>query len=39
MFVTIHRINKKLDLLNKKQLVDKLKELLNSTGKNQPVTT
>lgn len=39
VFVTIHRINKKLDLLNKKQLVDKLKELLNSTGKNQPVTT
>lgn len=29
VFVTIHRINKKLDLLNKKQLVDTLKELVN----------
>lgn len=29
VFVTIHRINKKLDLLNKKQLVDTLKELID----------
>ena len=28
VFVTIHRINKKLDLLNKKHLVDTLKELI-----------
>lgn len=29
VFVTIHRINKKLDFLNKKELVDTLKEVVN----------
>lgn len=29
IFVTIHRINKKLNIINKKQLVDTLKELVN----------
>lgn len=27
--VTIHRINKKLDIMNRKELIDRLKELLN----------
>lgn len=35
VFVTIHRINKKLDILNKKQLIDTLKELKNMNGENQ----
>lgn len=39
VFVTIHRINKKLDILNKKQLVDTLKELVNKKGVDQHVTT
>ncbi len=32
VFVTIHRINKKLDFLNKKELVDTLKEVVNKYG-------
>ena len=39
VFVTIHRINKKLDIINKKQLVDTLKDLVNRNGENQRVTT
>lgn len=39
VFVTIHRINKKLDILNKKHLIDTLKELVNKNGKNQQVIT
>lgn len=39
VFVTIHRINKKLDILNKKQLVDTLKELVDKNGKVQQHTT
>ncbi|WP_298653403.1 hypothetical protein [uncultured Proteiniphilum sp.] len=39
VFVTIHRINKKLDILNKKQLVDTLKELVNQKEQNQHVAT
>lgn len=37
VFVTIHRINRKLNILNKKQLVDTLKELVNRQGVDQPV--
>lgn len=37
VFVTIHRINRKLDILNKKQLVDTLKELVNKQEVDQPV--
>lgn len=39
VFVTIHRINKKLDILNKKHLIDTLKELVNKHGKNQQTVT
>ena len=39
VFVTIHRINKKLDFLNKKQLVNTLKELIRNKEKNQRVAT
>ncbi|MEA4917136.1 hypothetical protein [Proteiniphilum sp.] len=39
VFVTIHRINRKLDILNKKQLVDTLKELVNKQEIDQPVPT
>ncbi len=35
VFVTIHRINKKLDFLNKKELVDTLKEVVNSDDNDQ----
>jgi DNA-binding CsgD family transcriptional regulator len=37
VFVTIHRINRKLDIINKKQLVDTLKDLVNKEI-DQPVT-
>ncbi len=37
VFVTIHRINRKLDILNKKQLIDTLKELVNKHDADQPV--
>lgn len=37
VFVTIHRINRKLDILNKKQLIDTLKELVNKHGADRPV--
>lgn len=37
VFVTIHRINKKLNLLNKKELIDTLKDLVNEKEKNQRV--
>ncbi len=39
VFVTIHRINKKLDIVNKKHLVDTLKELVRKREKDQRVTT
>ena len=39
VFVTIHRINKKLDIVNKKQLVDTLKELVNKHEEDQPANT
>ena len=39
VFVTIHRINKKLDFINKKQLIDTLKELVNRNGNNERVVT
>ena len=39
VFVTIHRINKKLDVLNKKQLVDTLKDLVNRNEENQRAVT
>lgn len=38
VFVTIHRINKKLNILNKKQLVDTLKELVNKQIVIHPVS-
>lgn len=38
VFVTIHRINKKLDIINKKQLVDTLKELVDKQEVDQSVT-
>lgn len=37
VFVTIHRINRKLDILNKKQLIDTLKELVSKQEVDQPV--
>lgn len=39
VFVTIHRINKKLNFVNKKQLIDKLKELVSKTERNQSVVS
>lgn len=39
VFVTIHRINRKLDILNKKQLIDTLKELVRQEDVNQQVTS
>lgn len=39
VFVTIHRINRKLDILNKKQLVDTLKELVRVQTQDETVTT
>ena len=39
VFVTIHRINKKLDFINKKQLVDTLKELVSSNIENKHTDT
>lgn len=39
VFVTIHRINRKLDILNKKQLVDTLKELINKEDTSDAVVT
>jgi len=39
VFVTIHRINRKLDILNKKQLIDTLKELVNKQEVDQPVSS
>ncbi len=35
VFVTIHRINRKLNMVNKKQLVDTLKELINKERQTQ----
>ena len=35
VFVTIHRINKKLNILNKKELLDTLKEVVNNYNNNQ----
>lgn len=37
VFVTIHRINRKLDIQNKKQLVDTLKDLVRVHSKDQRV--
>ena len=39
VFVTIHRINKKLDFLNKKHLVDTLKELISKKTIREHVAT
>lgn len=39
VFVTIHRINKKLDMHNKKQLVDTLKELVSKKENNEHIVT
>lgn len=39
VFVTIHRINKKLDFVNKKHLVDALKELVYTKAIKQRVVT
>lgn len=39
VFVTIHRINRKLDILNKKQLVDTLKELVSKDEVDQSIST
>lgn len=39
VFVTIHRINKKLDIINKKQLIDTLKKLVNTNGERMKVIT
>ncbi|MEA5127000.1 MAG: hypothetical protein VB074_02340 [Proteiniphilum sp.] len=39
VFVTIHRINKKLDILNKKQLIDTLKGLVNKQENDWPVSS
>lgn len=39
VFVTIHRINRKLDILNKKQLVDTLKELVSKQEVDQHVAS
>ena len=39
VFVTIHRINRKLNILNKKQLVDTLKDLVNKQEVDQHVST
>lgn len=35
VFVTIHRINKKLNILNKKELLDTLKEVVNNEDNDQ----
>ncbi len=35
VFVTIHRINKKLNILNKKELLDTLKDLVNNDDNDQ----
>ncbi|WP_352421238.1 hypothetical protein [Proteiniphilum sp.] len=39
VFVTIHRINRKLDILNKKQLIDTLKELVSKEEVNSQVVS
>ncbi len=39
VFVTIHRINKKLNLLNKKQLVNTLKKLISQQEEDQNIPT
>jgi len=39
VFVTIHRINKKLNIENKKQLVSKLRELINNEEDKDSITS
>ena len=39
VFVTIHRINRKLDIVNKKQLVETLKELVSIVEIDLPEST